>query len=325
MSTEFDRLIGASPELQNVINAARVVAVTDVTVLIQGESGTGKELLAQALHAASRRAKRTLITINCAALPEALVESELFGHRKGAFTGATQDYLGRIRAAQGGTVFLDEVGELSLPVQAKLLRFLETGECQPVGATGVVATDVRVIAATNSDLAARVQSGHFRGDLYYRLHVVPMELPPLRQRRGDIVPLLAHCLRYFSSHHQVPAPEFSRDALRILKAYAWPGNVRELRNLCERLVILLPGQHVDVQNLPQNLVQAARDTGRILPLAARAPFAAIADVEKAMLRDALYHFAGNQSQAARSLGLSRDAFLYRLKKYGIHYQVSLTH
>ena len=325
MTSDFSQLIGSTPELSAVINAAKVVAVTDVTVLIQGESGTGKELLAQAIHGSSRRAARTLVTINCAALPESLVESELFGHRRGAFTGASQDYPGRICAADGGTVFLDEIGELPLAVQAKLLRFLESGECQPVGAVSAVRVDVRVLAATNRDLSLMVKQGAFREDLYYRLQVVPLELPPLRVRGADVPRLLQHGISHFTRQYALPAPRFSAAAMRCLRAYAWPGNVRELRNLCERLVILLPGQEVQPDNLPKELRQppvAAALTAS--PAAATAP-GSLVEMEKSLLQQALQRYAGNQSRAARSLGLTRDTFLYRLKKYGISYrQPSLT-
>jgi len=319
MGVGFESLIGESPELQSVLNAARVVAATDVTVLIQGESGTGKELLAQAIHGGSRRAGRNLVTINCAALPESLVESELFGHRKGAFTGATQDFPGKIRSAQGGTVFLDEIGELTLAVQAKLLRFLETGECQPVGAAGVVSTDVRIIAATNCDLAQLVQKGEFRKDLFYRLQVVPLELPPLRERRGDLVPLLRHSLRHFGNVHGQVLPKFDSSALQSLKSYHWPGNVRELRNLCERMVILLPGTTIGVSNLPRELLEEMQLQKGV---ATSADALSLVAMEKKMLRQALEQCAGNQSRAAKSLGLTRDTFLYRMRKYGIRYQAA---
>ncbi len=311
----FQTLLGQSDSLQSVINAAQMVAMTDVTLLVTGESGTGKELLAQAIHQASPRANGPMITINCAALPEALVESELFGHRKGAFTGASEHAKGRIQAAEGGTIFLDEIGELALPIQAKLLRFLESGECQAVGETTPRKVNVRVVAATNRDLFQEAQAGRFREDLFYRLNVVPLELPPLRERHGDIALLAKELLQQASARHQLPAAKFSKCALKALQNRAWPGNVRELRNLCERLAILLAGQTIKMTNLPSNapITSAAKHSGFQLP---EEGFNLEA-MEVDMIQQALQKTAGNRSRAARLLGLSRDTLLYRMKKYTI--------
>lgn len=311
-------LLGASPEFTSVIRSAKVVAATDVTVLIQGESGTGKELLASAIHNESRRSAAPLITINCSAIPESLAESELFGRRKGSFTGATSDYAGLIRSAEGGTLFLDEVGELPLSVQAKLLRFLETGELQGIGEPSPSKVNVRVISATNRDLHAEVKEGRFREDLYYRLQVVPFELPPLRRRGGDIPFLLNSMIKRFARLHGFAAPSFGKGALQALEAYSWPGNVRELRNFCERMVILFNGKQIETENLPQEF-RSAHGTGsypsRIADLLDSG--LSLVEFEVELIQGALRKANGNQSQAARILGLTRDTLLYRMKKHAI--------
>ena len=316
--TAFNYIIGQSAELQNVIRSAQIVAATDVTVLVEGDTGTGKELLARALHESSQRANQAFITINCAALPEALVESELFGHRKGAFTGATCDQAGYIDEAEGGTLFLDEIGELPLAVQAKLLRFIENGECQSLGDSHPRRVNVRLIAATNRNLQQQVEQGGFRADLYYRLKIVPLELPPLQQRGKDIGLLINHFLSYLSEQHKMPMPVMSRSALSRLQNYSWPGNVRELRNLCERLVVLLPGKLIEETNLPMlsepNSDETASDA-RAFKLPRQG--LCLESLETDLIRQALGQTGGNKSHAARLLGISRDAFLYRLKKYSI--------
>jgi DNA-binding NtrC family response regulator len=311
-------MLGDAPEFRSVIRSAQIVAATDVTVLVLGESGTGKELLAHALHQASHRNSGPFVTINCAALPENLVESELFGHRKGAFTGAHDHNPGRIRSAEGGTLFLDEIGELPLAIQAKLLRFLESGECQPVGEQTPHRVDVRVITATNRDLYTLVRENRFREDLYYRLNVVPLELPPLRQRHGDIALLLRHLTRELAAQHGLSAPYFTSRAQTRLEAYHWPGNIRELRNFCERMVVLNHGQELDENALPLDLL---RNRGH--GSAANEPFAlpedgiSLDELEREMIRQALDRTHGNRSRAARLLGLSRDTLLYRIKKYAL--------
>ncbi|MGE0080406.1 MAG: sigma-54 interaction domain-containing protein [Thiohalomonadaceae bacterium] len=309
-------LLGESPEFLAAVRSAQVAAATDVTVLLLGESGTGKEMLARAMHEGSRRSERPFMAINCAALPEALAESELFGHAKGAFTGALSASSGRIRAAEGGTLFLDEVGELPLAIQAKLLRFLETGEVQPVGETASRRADVRIIAATHRDLHREVQAGRFRADLYYRLNVIPLELPPLRERTGDIPLLLSAFTSQLSRQHGLDRPLYQADTLAMLERYSWPGNVRELRNLCERMVILFAGRRVTPQNLPHEIRNEGRgaDTaGFVLPTGG----IHLEALEQTMIRQALERTQGNRSRAARLLGLTRDTLLYRLKKYAI--------
>ncbi len=313
---EFEKeLLGGSPEFRAALRSAEVIAATDVTVLILGESGTGKELLARALHAASRRAEGPFVTINCAALPDSLAESELFGHRKGAFTGAASDHPGRIRTAEGGTLFLDEVGELSPAIQAKLLRFLESGECQPVGSTECRKVNARVITATHRDLHTLVREGRFRQDLYYRLNVVPLELPALRERTGDVPLLITALSRQLAEQHGRSAPRYSAAAMQLLERYDWPGNVRELRNFCERMVILCSGIDVGPGNLPAEIRQP--QPAKVDLFALPNEGIRLEELEKTMLRQALEKTHGNRSHAARLLGLTRDTFLYRLKKYAI--------
>jgi DNA-binding NtrC family response regulator len=313
-------LIGESPQIQTVIRAAKIVAATDATVLIQGESGTGKELLAHTIHRHSRRDHKAFHIINCAALPEHLVESELFGHRKGAFTSANHDYIGRLRAADGGTVFLDEIGELPLAVQAKLLRFLESGECHAVGESKPYRVNVRLITATNRDLFAMTQCGEFRQDLFYRLNVVPLQLLALHEREGDIARLVEHFTHRLAGEHQLTAPTFSKNTLRVLAQYQWPGNVRELRNFCERMVILLSGKQIQPDNLPMEFHQQASASQ---PEKANGIFTLpdeginLEHMEINIIRQALAKTQGNRSRAARLLGISRDTLLYRIKKYAL--------
>jgi len=315
---DFDNtLLGNSPEFNSVIRSAQIVAATDVTVLLLGESGTGKELMARAMHQASSRHNAPFVAINCAALPEQLVESELFGHRKGAFTGAVDNQSGRIRAAEGGTLFLDEVGELPLSIQAKLLRFLESGECQAVGEKAPNKVNVRVIAATNRDLHSQVRQGLFREDLYYRLNVVPLEMPPLRRRQGDVALLVEQLTVQLAEQYGLAAPIYSSKALTRLEGYSWPGNIRELRNFCERMVVLLNGRHVEVENLPLEIQNQQTNPGSG-PFTLPDSGIKLDELEQEMIRQALERTRGNRSHAARLLGLSRDTLLYRIKKYALN-------
>jgi transcriptional regulator with GAF, ATPase, and Fis domain len=313
----FDCILGDSPQLGVVLRAARIAAATDVAVLVLGETGTGKELLARAIHAGSRRADRPLVTLNCATLPESLAESEIFGHRRGAFTGATREHPGRIRAAHGGTLFLDEIGELPPAVQAKLLRFLESGECQAVGQNHPDVLDVRLVTATNRDLNAEVRAGRFRADLYYRLNIVPLTMPALRERSGDLALLLEEFTAELAGRHGLAPPRYAPCAREVLLRYPWPGNVRELRNFCERTVILLNGRTVRRENLPGEIRHYAASTE--IPAGFRLPDAGLRleELEAAMIRQALAKAAGNRSRAARLLGLTRDTLLYRMKKHGL--------
>ncbi len=310
----FKALIGQSPNFEAMLRSAKMVAATDVTVLICGETGTGKELLAKALQNHSPRAKKPFITLNCAALPESLVESELFGHRRGAFTGAVANQTGRLQAADGGTLFMDEVDSLPLPVQAKLLRFLETGDIQPVGDTLSQRVDVRIIAATNINLEEKIAAGEFRKDLYYRLNVVPLEIPPLRERMGDIQLLLNHFIRHFAAAHKLQAPTLANRTMARLLEHDWPGNVRELRNVCERLCILLAGRQIEEDNLPDEIAKNNRAMGEfILPEEG----VELEQIEIDLIQQALDRTQGNRSNSAKLLGISRDTLLYRMQKYNL--------
>ena len=312
----FKSIIGQSPALDSLIRSARMVAATDVTVLIKGETGTGKEVFANAIQKESGRADKAFITLNCAALPESLIESELFGHKKGSFTGATANTQGLFQAADGGTIFLDEINSLPISIQAKLLRFLESGECLAVGDIKPYNVDVRIIAATNSDLSKQVEAGQFRLDLFYRLNVVPLELPPLEQRTEDIEHLIMHFLVMMSETHSIEAPVFSKQALKVLKDYPWPGNIRELRNLCERLSILLAGRTIEPENLPREFVTYSSTP--------KAPAFTLPErgikldcLEADLIHQALSRTQGNRSKSAKLLGLSRDSLIYRIQKHGL--------
>lgn len=310
-------MIGESPQLMEVLNAASLVAAADVNVLITGETGTGKELLARTLHQASPRAERPFVTLNCASLSETLADSLLFGHRRGAFTDARQDHDGYVSQAADGTLFLDELAELPQAVQAKLLRFLESGEYQPLGGMELKRSRTRVVAATNCNLSEAVQRGEFRKDLYYRLNVVPLHLPALRERTDDVPRLIHAFMRELAVKHGVSCPTVKAAAMRTLLAYSWPGNVRELRNLCERLVILRQGQDIDHENLPldvreETAVEKSTSGGFRLPIGG----IDLAELEQNLIHQALELTGGNRSRAARMLGLTRDTFLYRMKKYG---------
>jgi Nif-specific regulatory protein len=297
-------------------------------VLLLGESGTGKELFARAVHLASRRREQPFIKVNCSAIPETLFESELFGHERGAFTGATQARTGWFEQAQGGTIFLDEVGELPLPLQAKLLRTLQEGTLVRLGGTREVRIDVRLVAATNRDLSAEVAAGRFRQDLYYRLNVVPIRLPSLRERRDDIHPLALHFLNRANQAHQRNV-YLTTDALALLDAHPWPGNIRELGNVIERLVLLADGSTVGPTELARHLghaepaAPAATRAQPTPPTDASASASLVRDYQPAhshateQLTLALVQCHGNQSRAAQSLGLTLRQFAYRLKKAGL--------
>lgn len=319
MTAVEKQLLGESPGFLAVLRTAGLLAPTDVTVLVAGESGTGKELVSHHIHRKSRRVRGPWVSVNCAALPESLAESELFGHAKGAFTGAVAQRTGRVQAASGGTLFLDEISELPLSIQPKLLRLLESGECQVLGQARTTRVDIRVIAATNKNLSDMVQAGRFRADLFYRLNVVPLELPPLRERAGDIPVLVRAFCQHASARNQVAPLRFSQPAMNALQTHGWNGNVRELRNLCERLSILHAGQTIEPADLPGEIRSDNRSHAHggeppfILPAAGMDLLA----LEQSLLAQALRRTSGNKSRAARLLGLSRDTFLYRLKKFAI--------
>jgi two-component system nitrogen regulation response regulator NtrX len=313
-------MVGDSPPMQAVRALIVRVAQTDARVLVSGESGTGKELVAAAIHDASARSGNPFVRVNCAAIPRDLVESEMFGHERGAFTGATQSRVGRFELAHGGTLFLDEVGDLSGEAQAKLLRAIEIGEIHRVGGGRNIRVDVRIIAATNQDLARGVAEGRFREDLYFRLNVVPISLPPLRERRGDIVPLVRH---FAERHLRVtghPRVDWSPDALQALRAYSWPGNVRELANIVERMAILHPGATITAAEINEVL---PTDAGPRVPerTAAVEPAGALTDAldryERELILNALESASGNIAEAARRLNTDRPNLYRRMKRLGI--------
>lgn len=302
--------------MRRVLELASRAAPTEATVLITGESGTGKERLARYLHANSRRATGPFIAINCGALPESLLESELFGHRKGAFTGAAADRQGLFEAAGGGTLFLDEIGETTPAVQVRLLRALQERRVRPVGATGDVPVDARIVAATNRDLEAMVRGGTFRKDLYYRLRVVPLEVPPLRERPDDLLPLArAFIARTCADNHCGPCA-LSSEVLASLEGYAWPGNIRELENAIERAVILAEGQpRVELGDLPPE-VRGTAPTSRI-ESGGDAPILTLAEVERQHILSTLKRLGDNRKATASALGIGENTLWRRLKAYGM--------
>lgn len=313
----FRSLLGRSPAMEAVIRTAQIAAATDVHILIEGETGTGKELLAQEIQASSTRAGEAFIVVNCAALPLELVESLLFGHERGAFTGAHDNKQGYVQKAHKGTLLLDEIGELPLAIQAKLLRFIEHGESQRLGSSEIERVDVRIIAATNRNLMQMVDSGSFRQDLFYRLHIVPLQLPPLRERMRDITELAEHFLQQAAVRNQSRPSKLTSAALELLKKHDWPGNIRELRNLCEHVAALLPGENIAPEHLPLNLDRRQLKTDNATRFELPRQGVNMEALEIDLIQQALDYANGNKSKAARLLGLSRDAFMYRLKKHNL--------
>ncbi|HET7583743.1 MAG TPA: sigma-54 dependent transcriptional regulator [Gemmatimonadaceae bacterium] len=310
-------LVGRSRALHAAIEVAHKVARHDSTVLITGESGTGKELVARLIHQSSPRAERPFVAVNCAAIPEALLESELFGHAKGAFTGAVGEKAGLFEEAHGGTIFLDEIGDLPQLLQVKLLRVLQEGEVRRVGATAVRTVNVRVVAATNRDLAADVPAGRFRSDLYYRLNVVPIHLPALRERREDIPELALHFLQRFADRLGFDAGGFSPAALRQLATYDWPGNVRELENAVEQALVLSSGTTIEPSHLPESVRRgpvSANGSESPDDLSIKRQRESL---ERTLIRRALDRTRGNRTRAAQLLELSHRALLYKIREYGL--------
>jgi two-component system nitrogen regulation response regulator NtrX len=313
------QMVGTSAPMKEVRNLIARVAPTDARVLITGESGTGKELVASAIHAGSERRDKPFIRVNCAAIPRDLVESEMFGHERGAFTGATQSRAGRFELAHRGTLFLDEVGDLGPEAQAKLLRAIESQEIQRVGGNKVIKTDVRIISATNHDLIAAVKSGSFREDLFFRLNVIPLALPPLRARREDIVPLVHHFSEQFFQRTGRARPVWRSDALGLLQEHSWPGNVRELANVVERLAILHPGTEITSRELAE-VLPAGRtaDTDVAAPEGETQPLGdALDSYERNVIRRALADAKGNIAEAARRLQTDRPNLYRRMRRLGI--------
>jgi DNA-binding NtrC family response regulator len=311
--SEPNPLIGESESMRAVAALVEEVATSDVTVLVEGESGTGKEIVARSIHLKSPRRDRPFISVNCAALPEQLLEAELFGHVKGAFTGAVNDKPGRFQLAEGGTLFLDEIGDLSPKGQGDLLRVLEDGCFRKVGGTGLIRVNVRVIAATNKKLQESVAAGKFREDLFYRLQIVPIVMPPLRERAEDVPLLVERFFEHFAAKHKRRRKSLSNEAMQLCQRFPWPGNVRQLRNAMERLVITCRKSVVDVEDLPDFLQQHDRNS---VTFTIR-PGTPLAEVEKLLIRQTLTHVASSREQAAKALGISRRALQYKLKRYGL--------
>ncbi len=312
----FENLVAGSKRMQDVFSLAAQVARRDSTVLVTGESGTGKELIAKAIHQNSFRAAKPFITVNCGAIPENLIESELFGHRKGSFTGAIVDRVGKFESANEGTVFLDEIGELPINLQVRLLRVIQEREIDKIGFPKPIPVNVRIIAATNRNLRTHIEDGHFREDLFYRLSVVTVELPPLRERREDIPLLFTHFLNKHSTRYKLPIPSINEEALEVLMRHDWPGNVRELENVAEHAVVLGASEVIRIEDLPAQIRYA---TSRVSSISLKLPDDGIdlEQVEKEILLQALEKCQWNQTKAARYLNISRKTLIYRMEKFSL--------
>jgi len=329
----FDALIGSSPAIQESIRMARKAARANIPVLIEGESGVGKEMFARAIHNASPRAGKPFIAVNCGAIPENLVESILFGHEKGAFTGASDKHVGKFQEASGGTLFLDEVGELPLDIQVKLLRAIQESEVDPVGASAPIKVDIRLISATNSNLSQSVKIGDFREDLYYRLNVFPLSLPPLRNRTGDIPALASHFVKVISTAENLPANAISSAAVNLLTGYHWPGNIRQLQNAIFRAVVMCEGDQLSADDFahiisdgpsasagmpPQGAANAAQGVeGALTLIGASGHVRNFAEMEREIIQFAINHHDGKMSEIARCLGIGRSTLYRKLDEYGL--------
>jgi len=300
----FEGIVGNSTALVDVLNKVKLVAASRATVLLEGETGTGKELIAQAVHQNSPRARQAFVPVHCAALAANLLESELFGHEKGAFTGASERRVGRFEAANGGTLFLDEIGEIDASIQVKLLRFLETRSFERLGSSKTIQVDVRLVCATNRDLAKMVQEGEFREDLLYRLNVVTITLPPLRAREEDLPILMQHYINNFAQENEVPPIRLTDAAIGVLSGYGWPGNIRELRNFCENVVVLNRGKELRVEDLDSKY-RAADKRANFISQPGNSTILSKEETEKRLLRNALIQSNGNRTQAASLMGISR--------------------
>jgi len=319
LNTLWGNIVGESKAMEDVFSIMKRVADTPTTVLITGESGTGKELIARGIHRASSRSNAPFVSINCAAVPENLLESELFGYEKGAFTGAVSLKQGKFEFADGGSLFLDEVGEMSLSLQVKLLRVLQEQEFQRVGGNKDIKVNVRIIAATNKDLREEVDAGRFRSDLFFRLNVVSVHVPPLRERRSDIPVLAAHFLGKFGARLSRQVSEVSPDVMSALYAYSWPGNVRELENVIERAMVLCRGNRIEPEDLPSEIRETPEIEEGIDNLISweRSLAETLDAIEERMIRQALKKAGNVQNQAAKTLGISRSNLQYKMKKYGL--------
>jgi DNA-binding NtrC family response regulator len=310
----FDRIVGSSPKMQRLLQLVETVSASHATVLLQGESGTGKELVARAIHEASSRRDQRLVVVNCSALSESLLESELFGHEKGAFTGATARKRGWFEVADGGTLFLDEIGDVPAHLQVRLLRVLQEREFERVGGTDPIRVDFRLVAATNRDLKGEVAAGRFREDLFYRLSVISLRVPPLRERREDIPLLVRYLLQKCGQREGKQIASVSREVMDRLVQYPWPGNVRELENAIERAVVVAPADRLTVEMLPEEI----QEWSQAEPPPSRSPEEfTFEEMERFLIEKALERSGGNKSQAARLLNIHRRSIYNRLKKYGI--------
>jgi transcriptional regulator with GAF, ATPase, and Fis domain len=329
LSERFSGIVSNCPEMRKIFSVIEKVAKTRSTVLVLGESGTGKELIARALHALSGRSGK-LVPVNCGAIPEDILESELFGHEKGSFTGAVSSRVGRFQLADNGTIFLDEIGEMSPKLQVKLLRVLQEKKVDPVGSTRSIDVDVRVVAATNKDLAEEVKAGRFREDLYYRLQVVPVNLPALRERDGDVALLAQHFLARHAEELGRENLSFSPSAMSALCSYSWPGNVRELENLVERLAILNDADEIEADVLPEYLKEESRAPISLslsdvtLPSSGVDFNALVAEYENKLISTALTQTNGNKKAAAKLLGLNRTTLVEKIKKKGLESRIEIS-
>jgi len=312
----FDGIVGNSPSLTEVLDKVRLVAPSKATVLLEGETGTGKELIAQSIHQNSERSRQAFVPVHCAALAANLLESELFGHEKGAFTGAAERRIGRFEAADSGTLFLDEIGEIDASTQVKLLRFLETRSFERLGSSKPLKVDVRLVCATNRNLAEMAQHGEFREDLLYRLNVITINLPPLRERKEDLPVLLNHYMNYFSAENGLEPILLNDGALKVLSAYRWPGNIRELRNFCENTVVLKRGKELSEYDLDLKYSAKVDDsTSRETERLSSSPTLSREDNEKRLLRSALIKASGNRTRAAELMGISRRTLHRKLVQW----------
>ncbi|OGP63275.1 MAG: two-component system response regulator [Deltaproteobacteria bacterium RBG_13_47_9] len=313
----FNNIVYGSPRMEEVMGLVARVAPSQATVLIRGESGTGKELIANAIHYASPRSEKPLVKVSCSAFPETLLESELFGHEKGAFTGAVQRRIGRFEEADRGTLFLDEIGDLSPSIQVKLLRMLQEKEFQRLGSNAPIKTDVRVITATHRNLEELMKKDLFREDLYYRLNVISIQLPALRERREDIPLLIDFFLKKYSKENQKPISDISKEARTLLLRYPFPGNVRELENLIERSVVLCRGEVITTQDLPFHLAESRSERAYEFQTIRKSLPQSLEEIERELIVKALHQYQGVQTRAAESLGISERVLRYKIKKYGI--------
>lgn len=314
--SEPDIFAGKSVAMQDINALIQQIAPIDVTVLIEGESGTGKEIVARAIHEKSRRRNQPFIAVNCAALPDNLIEAELFGHVRGAFTGAISDRHGRFQLAHGGTLFLDEIGDLPPKGQGDLLRVLEDGIFRPVGSHKIERADARIVVATNKDLEAEGMTGKFREDLFYRLNIVTIHIPPLRERAEDIPALASSFAEHFcAKHHRSHQKKFSREAVALFQTLRWPGNVRQLRNVIERLVVTIPRKLITADDLPASLVQSVKGQQALTIQ----PGMSLAQVEAELIRQTLLKVTSNRAKAAERLGISRRSLQYKIASYGLQH------